>query len=42
LSGHSFDFLETACTIFATDLSTLVAISDTIWCVLGVLIVMSA
>jgi len=42
LSGHTFDFLQTACTIFAADLSTLIAISDTIWCILGVLIVMSA
>jgi hypothetical protein len=42
LSNHSYDFLQTACTIFASDLSTLIAISDTIWAILGVLIVMSA
>ena len=42
LSNHTFNFLDTACSIFAADLSTLVAISDTIWCILGVLIVMSA
>ena len=42
LGSHTFDFLQTACTIFASDLSTLVAISDTIWAILGVLIVMSA
>jgi hypothetical protein len=42
LSNHSYDFLQTACTIFAADLSTLITISDTIWAILGVLIVMSA
>ena len=42
LTSHSFDFMASACTVFASNLSTLIAISDTVWALVGVLIVMSA
>lgn len=42
LASHSFDFMTSACSVFATDLSTLIAVSDTVWALIGVMIVMSA
>jgi hypothetical protein len=42
LTSHSYDFMSSACTVFAFNLGTLISISDAIWCLLGVLIVMSA
>lgn len=42
LGSHSFNFLQTACTIFADELSTMITIADAAWALLGLVIIISA